>query len=192
MQWNLYPDKPSDTVPPQGYTVRFEERLFASFIYFVKAARKKYLLPEEEVFDAYSDAILHTVANIKEGKFEHRSTIKTYLHRIFHNKCVDRVRKKATKKEKPHEALYEAGWISAIPDPAKSVVEKLADEYDARILRQKMEQLGKSNQQLLQLFSEGYSDREIAEIMGYKSPDVVKTTRLRCLEKLRRLYNTKK
>ena len=36
---------------------------------------------------------------------------------------------------------------------------------------------------------QGFSDKEIAAVMKYKSPDVVKTSRLRCLEKLRHLYN---
>jgi hypothetical protein len=35
------------------------------------------------------------------------------------------------------------------------------------------------------LFEDGYSDKEIAVQMEYNTPEVVKTTRLRCLEKLR-------
>lgn len=192
MQWQLYPGKTSSITTAQRISSTYsEEGLFKAFMYFIKEGRKKYLLREEEVFDAYSDAVLQTASNIKEGKFENRSTIKTYLHRIFHNKCVDRLRKKSTKKEKAHQAVNVSDWLMAIPDPAKPVIEKLADQYDTELLKQRIEQLGENSKQLLMLFAEGYSDKEIATIMGYKSADVVKTTRLRCLDRLRRMYHTK-
>jgi hypothetical protein len=35
------------------------------------------------------------------------------------------------------------------------------------------------------MFEDGYNDKEIAEFMKYQSADVVKTTRLRCLGKLK-------
>jgi RNA polymerase sigma-70 factor (ECF subfamily) len=42
---------------------------------------------------------------------------------------------------------------------------------------------------MLLLWADGYSDKDIAGLMEYKTPDVVKTTRLRCLEKLKQLYH---
>jgi RNA polymerase sigma-70 factor (ECF subfamily) len=51
-----------------------------------------------------------------------------------------------------------------------------------------MNEMGENCRQLLGLWSESYSDKEIASIMEYKTADVVKTSRLRCLEKLRQLY----
>ncbi len=37
-------------------------------------------------------------------------------------------------------------------------------------------------------WGENYSDKEIASFLQYKTADVVKTSRLRCLERLRKLY----
>ena len=42
------------------------------------------------------------------------------------------------------------------------------------------------------MFADGYNDKEIATAMEYKTADVVKTSRLRCLDKLRQLYINKK
>jgi len=41
---------------------------------------------------------------------------------------------------------------------------------------------------MLQQWAEGFSDKEIAVSLNYKNADVAKTSRLRCLEKLKKLY----
>jgi RNA polymerase sigma-70 factor (ECF subfamily) len=41
------------------------------------------------------------------------------------------------------------------------------------------------------MFAEGFSDKEIAAAMNYKTPEVVKTSRLRCMQKLRETYTVK-
>jgi len=52
-----------------------------------------------------------------------------------------------------------------------------------------MKELGENCREMLALFADGYSDKEIAVTMEYKTAEVVKTSRLRCLEKLRQSYN---
>jgi hypothetical protein len=49
--------------------------------------------------------------------------------------------------------------------------------------------LGESCRKLLALFADGFSDQEIAVAMEYKTAEVVKTSRLRCIDKLRQSYN---
>ena len=78
-----------------------------------------------------------------------------------------------------------------IADSAKTVVQQLVEKTDVDILKNKMNELGDNCRQLLTLFADSYTDKEIATAMDYKSADVVKTSRLRCLEKLRRLYLNK-
>jgi DNA-directed RNA polymerase specialized sigma24 family protein len=72
-----------------------------------------------------------------------------------------------------------------LPDKARNVVQHLIDKANRIDLAMHIEQLGEKCKQLLLLFEDGYSDREIAEQMAYNSADVVKTSRLRCLEKIR-------
>ena len=54
-------------------------------------------------------------------------------------------------------------------------------------LRERLNQLGEKCRELLLFFEDGFTDKDIAEKMNYNSPAVVKTTRLRCIERLRDL-----
>jgi RNA polymerase sigma factor (sigma-70 family) len=168
-----------------------EETLFLQHVYFIKEGMHKYSLPEEEVFDAYSDTILYAIHNIVNGAFEKRSSIKTYLYRIFNNKCVDLIRKKTTNKNSVHQTSSVTDMLMMIADSAKTVVQQLIEKTDLEVLKNKMKELGDNCRQLLSLFADGFTDKEIAVSMEYKSADVVKTSRLRCIDKLRLLYVTK-
>jgi len=165
-----------------------EDQLFRKYVYFVREGCNKYSITEEESFDAYADAVLSAIDTITKGQFENRSTIKTYLFRIFHNKCVDLIRKKTTNKMSVHQTSAMDDMMEQLSDTAKSVIQKLIERSDFEQLRQRMEQLGEKCRKLLNLFAEGYSDKEIAEIAEYKTAEVAKTSRIRCLEKLRQSY----
>lgn len=169
-----------------------EEQLFNQYAYFIKEGMSKYSLNQEEAFSAYSDAILQTIDNIVNTSFENRSALKTYIYRIFNNKCVDLIRKKTTNKSSIHQTDSISDMLEKISDPAKTVIQQLIDKNDAELLKTKLNETGENCKQLLAMFADGYNDKEIAISMGYKSADVVKTSRLRCLDKLRQLYNNKK
>ncbi|HSC40615.1 MAG TPA: sigma-70 family RNA polymerase sigma factor [Chitinophagaceae bacterium] len=165
-----------------------EETLFNAYAYFVKEGARKYRLPEDEAFDAYSDTVLSAIEKITNGSFEGRSSLKTWLHQIFHNKCVDLLRKKTTNKSSVHQTADITDMLFQLSDSAKTVVQQLVEKADFDLLRQRLHGLGDNCRQLLQLSADGFSDREIASQMEYKSADVVKTSRLRCLDRLRQLY----
>ena len=169
-----------------------EEELFNRHAYFIKEGMSRYSLPEEEAFDAYSDTVLQAIDNIVKGLFEKRASLKTYLYRIFNNKCVDLIRKKSTNKSSIHQTMPISDMLAMIADSAKTVIQQLIDKTDLDILKNKMKELGESCRKLLAMFADGYNDKEIALSMEYKTADVVKTSRLRCLEKLRQLYTNKK
>lgn len=165
-----------------------EEQLFTSYTYFIREGMHKHGLSEDEAFDAYSDTILSAIEKIRNGSFEGRSSLKTWLYQIFHNKCVDHLRKKTTNKHSVHQTTTINDWLMQLSDTGKSIVQKLIDKTDWDLLKQKLNEIGDTCKRLLTLSAEGYSDKEIAELMKYKTADVVKTSRLRCLEKLRQLY----
>jgi RNA polymerase sigma-70 factor (ECF subfamily) len=71
---------------------------------------------------------------------------------------------------------------------AKSALQKLIDKTDWDLLKEKMNELEEKCKRLLSYWSDNYNDKEIAGVLNYKTADVVKTSRLRCLEKLRKLY----
>ena len=149
----------------------------------------KYSFTEEDAFDVYSDTILSAIEKITAGLFEGRSSLKTWLYRIFHNKCVDQVRKITTNKYKVHRTAIVSDMLLHLSDSAKSVLQKLVDRSDFDLLKKKLNELGDNCRKLLTLFADGYSDKEIAISMEYKTAEVVKTSRLRCLDKLRQSYN---
>ena len=165
-----------------------EERLFNRYAYFIKEGIYKYSLPEEDAFDLYSDTIISAIEKIASGSFQGRSSLKTWIYSIFHNKYVDLLRKKTTNKNSIHQTLSISDLLLEISDHSKSIVQKLVDKTDWEILREKLVQVGENCRQMLLLWADGYSDKDIAGLMEYKTSDVVKTTRLRCLEKLKQLY----
>lgn len=169
-----------------------EEQLFNRHAYFIKEGMSKYSLEQEEAFNAYSDTILQAIDNFINTRFENRSSIKTYLYKIFNNKCVDLIRKKTTNKSSIHQTTPVSDMLEMISDPAKTVVQQLIEKNDGELLKAKLNEIGDNCKKLLLLYADGFNDKEIAELMEYKTADVVKTSRLRCLDKLRQLYNNKK
>lgn len=167
---------------------RSEEELFNRFAYFIREGMTKHALSEDESFDAYSDTILAAVENIRNAHFEARASLKTYLYQIFHNKCVDLLRKRTTNKNSVHRPESISERLMLLSDNARSVVQKLIDKADWSLLRERLNQLEEKCRQLLMYWGENYSDKEIASILQYKTADVVKTSRLRCLDRLRKLY----
>ena len=167
---------------------RGEEELFSRYSYFIKEGIHKYSLTQEDAFDAYSDTILSAIGKIAMGSFEGRASLKTYLYQIFHNKCVDLLRKKTTNRQRVHLSETISGKLLQLSDNARSIIQQLIDQADWQLLKEKMKLLEEKCRQLLTFWGENYSDREIAAQLQYKTADVVKTSRLRCLERLRKLY----
>ena len=167
---------------------RSEDELFNRFSYFIREGMNKHALSEDESFNAYSDTILAALENIRNTRFEARSSLKTYLFQIFHNKCVDLLRKKTTNRQRVHLSETISGKLLQLSDNARSIIQQLIDQADWQLLKEKMKLLEEKCRQLLTFWGENYSDREIAAQLQYKTADVVKTTRLRCLERLRKLY----
>ena len=169
---------------------RSEEQLFNRFSYFIREGMTKHALSEDESFNAYSDTILAALVNINKEHFEARASIKTYLYQIFHNKCVDLLRKRTTNKNTVHRAEMISDRLMQLSDSARSVVQTLIDKADWNRLREKLNELEEKCRQILMFWGDNYSDKEIASFLQYKTADVVKTSRLRCLERLRKLYKT--
>lgn len=166
-----------------------EEQLYKKYFYFINVGINKYSLPEESLSDAYSDAILAAIESIVNYSFHEKSSVKTFLFQIFQNKCVDVLRRKATRRNSVHRtAVFDDARID-IPDTSKSVLDKLIERAEIDTLNGQLKKLCDKRQRLLLLSAEGYTDKEIAEEMNFKTRFVVKTCRLRCIHSLRKLKN---
>lgn len=165
-----------------------EDLLFSKYSYYIDEGIKKYSILSEESFDVYSDAILSVINAIISGTFEERSSLKTYIFRIFNNKCVDVVRRNTTNKHGVNRTVDVSDLLGQLSDTSKSIIQQLVDRNDMEQMRNRLANLSEGCQQLLMMFAEGYSDKEIAKELDYKTPEVVKTSRLRCMQKLKQVY----
>ena len=163
--------------------LQFEKLLFRKYAYFVPHRPGKYRLSEEEAKDAYADAFIAVIGNIVSGKFRGESTLKTYLSRIFRNKCVDRFRKNTTKKVNWAEEFPE------LPDESKDFVRGMIASEELEDLKLAMGGLTERCRELLWLSGQGFSPAEIADKMGFKTPRSVSSQRYKCMEKLRELIS---
>lgn len=164
-----------------------EEHLFKKYFYYIHWGLKKYSVTEDEIFDVYSGTIFAVFESITKGSFKGNSSLKTIVYRIFHNRCVDVFRKKTTYRNKVHQSLELKDKQLNISNNSESVVEQLIKRTDKELFKQMRKQLCDKNQRLLLLAAEGYSDQQITIAMNFKSRDVVKTSRLRCIRTLRPL-----
>lgn len=166
----------------------FENGLYEKYSYLIREGVWKHKLSTDECSMVYSDTILTIIENIKNERFEGRSGLKTYLYQIFNNKCVDLLRKNATNRQQVHKGNTIDDYINILPDDSRSIVQQLIDQYDLEVLHERLRELGEKCRQMLKAWSEGFMDQEIAVEMGYQTSAVVKTSRLRCMEKLREMY----
>lgn len=169
----------------------FENALYLRFSYFIEEGVHKFSLTREDAFSCYSDAVIKVINHIASGVFEGRSSLKTYLYQIYHNKCVDQFRKNTTNKSEVHKSDLLPEMLTSLSDSAKSVLQRLADRSDTENLEQRLTELGEACRKMLLLSADGWTDLQIASEMNFKNAGVAKTSRLRCMEKLRRLYTLK-
>ncbi|HEX5151866.1 MAG TPA: RNA polymerase sigma factor [Parafilimonas sp.] len=166
-----------------------EEQLFKQYDYFMNLGINKYSLPKDSISDAYSDTILAAIESIINYSFREKSSLKTFLFQIFQNKCIDILRKNTTRRNSVHRTVAINGSQMHLSDPSQSVLEKLIERTEMDTLKEQLKKLCDKRQRLILLCAEGYTDKEIAVEMNFKTPFVVKTCRLRCIHSLRKLKN---
>ncbi len=164
---------------------RAEDQLFSQYAYLMNTSQKKFKLNDDEIFTAYSDTVLKIIEKIISDDFEGRSSIKTYLFTIFNNKCVDVLRKKSSNKYAVNNTEEFTDTLADLSDPAKSIIQVLIERTDIESLKKKLQDLGNKCRELLEYFINNSPDKTTAEKLGYSSADVVRTSRGRCIEKLR-------
>lgn len=166
----------------------FENKLYDKYRYLIRNGSRNHKIEEEDASMAYSDTILTTIEHIATGRFEGRSELKTYIHQIFLNKCVDVIRKRTTNTMQAFQRISLEELLIPVPDSQRTALADLIRQQDHQRIRQLLARIGERCQEILTLWSEGFSDREIALQYQYSTDGVAQTTRLRCLEKLRIMY----
>lgn len=174
----------------QNYPQRqiWENKLYMAYRYMIKDAIYKHKLNEDEASMAYSDAILATIHQIDSNKFQQRSSLKTYIFKIFQFKCIDLLRANQTQKSGHNKTEMLEDFLELLPDEQQDILRKLSVKYEINLLKTKIQAMDERCKTIILAWGEGYKDSEIADELGYQSSAVAKTSRLRCLEKLKKLY----
>ncbi len=163
----------------------FEKELYRKYEYYINEGCREHNISYDDSFSAYSDAVMSAIHNILNNSFNREASLKTYLYRIFSNKCIDIIRRNTTIKEKVNKSTAQPELLQQLPDNAKIAIEKLIDGEKVQAIKKCLELIGEKCKKLLLLFRDGYTDKEIAEKLDYNSPSVAKITRFRCLERIK-------
>jgi len=130
---------------------------------------------KEDAEDVLQEGLRRMIVNVRNGEFNEKSTIKTYLFSICRNIWIGRLRR-IHKWQEIQTILTSPSTLST----AQQVEEKDRSE----LLQKALGNISKQCQSVLTLWTLGYSMKEIAQQTGYKNAQVAKKKKHICLEKL--------
>jgi RNA polymerase sigma factor (sigma-70 family) len=123
--------------------------------------------------DMYHEGIIVLDRNIREGKFRGESPVKGYLYSICRFLWMNQMRKLA--RSKP---------MAEVPREDEADLEtpeiQLIDQERKELLAGWLGELGERCQRILELWKLSYSMEEIAEALGFSSPDMARKAKYRC------------
>ncbi|WNJ17311.1 sigma-70 family RNA polymerase sigma factor [Pontibacter sp. G13] len=134
-------------------------------------------VPETMVADIFHDSILKLIENTQKGLFEGASSLKTYLYGIAKNLCykyLEGCRKRAK------DCTYFPSICSESNCPEHTLMEAEAKDF----LDQAVGSISPQQGKIVQLWSQAYSMKEIAQTLGYQSEGVVRVTKMRSFRQL--------
>lgn len=162
---------------------RLVAQIYQQYMGFVYKGQQRYKLNQEEARDAYGDAITGLCHQIQQDKFRGDSKLSTYLFKSFSNRCVDKLRRRAS-----HAKVQWEDLTPTMPDKAKTMIQELVLKEETNRILDLMASLGEKCKKIL-IDSEyyGFNLQEIAERIGFKNAASVSSMKYRCLDKLKKL-----
>ncbi|MEO1628669.1 MAG: sigma-70 family RNA polymerase sigma factor, partial [Bacteroidota bacterium] len=135
----------------------------------------------EEAVDFYQQGFVQLNTIFQKGKYK-GGNIKGY----FYNVCVNL---KLNDRRKRKEVL--PGDSMAFHQEDHSTERQIVSNEQKELLNKWLAQLTEKCRDTLRLWDQGYSRQEIANQMGYNSPEQAGLARFRCMEKLQSLIDFK-
>lgn len=150
---------------------------------FIGAMRKSYAFLTNEVLEeAFQDAMHDFYQDVKTGKFEkYANSIRKYVFIMGRNKAISQFRHLHPDRyvETPVEELDLYRSLSYVSN-------EVEDEEKKNVIYRLVHSIGEPCSRVLTFFFyDVLSMREIAAAMGYKSSDVAKATKKKCMEKVK-------
>lgn len=134
----------------------------------------------EEAKDVFQDAIVNLLVSIQEGKFEGKSSLGTYLYAISKNLWYRRFNRSLKQDlldspEQSEEVAEDTPELLLMADHQRELLEHLLDSLKAKC------------KEVLTMWSQKYSMKEIASQLEYRNEQVVRNKKNHCLKELKSL-----
>ena len=143
--------------------------------------RENARLDGHDLADIFQNAVLIAVMNIESGRLsELAGTLCTYVFGVCKN-LIQAFNRKRSRTTLPGEEL-----LPVSHDVDSGAESQMIAREENENLWSKVSSLGEPARSLLILtYQEGLTSQEIADVMGYASPEVVRQLRKRAIDKLR-------
>jgi RNA polymerase sigma-70 factor (ECF subfamily) len=153
---------------------------------FLSWAQKKYNLAPEVAADHFQDAIIKCYENIRNDKLMVlTSSFKTYIFAIAKNLILNTL----------NQSSFMSSGLEKLTENHKvEILDELQHKERQRLVGELLEKTGEPCKSILRMFYfNGFSMESIASRLDYKNENVVKSTKIRCIndlkEKIRKFYN---
>ncbi len=161
------------------------EYLFESHLGYIHKAKKQLNLSLEQANDAYADALVKLIRQIRNDRFLGESKLSTYFYSIFHNTCVDVLRKETTNLS--YSSLNELAYSKK----EKDLLNLIELKDSVKQVKAQMHQIGEPCKKILLDWAYwGYSMREIAVRSSLASEESARSMKYKCLKKLKAIMTT--
>ncbi len=155
---------------------------------FLTWSRKRFSCSEDDILDAYQDAMIVFYNNVKNKKITNlESTIKTYIFAIGKNLLLKSYanNQKTTLSDNIDDAI--------VRKVDYTVGHKIELTHRQQVLSGILNQMGDVCANIIKLFYyRNFSIEAIKHELGYKHVDVVKSQKLRCMKKLKTMAKAQK
>ena len=160
--------------------------LFHNMKGFLPQIKEKLNLPQQQMQDAYADALVKLIRKLKDGTFRGESKISSYFYKIFYNTAVDVSRKNASNKNMETLELLEHDARE------RDLLNMIDNKDEATQVVKVINTMGDLCQRILMDWGYyGYSMAEIATRSDLSNAESARSMKYKCLKKLRELLNTK-
>lgn len=150
-----------------------DKELFRMIYVFVKASGGGLA----DAKDVFQDAIVLLDRNLRTGKYEGKSSLRTYFTSIAKWRWVALRRSKGRNTVELELELYDTGVV----DPELEYL----DEERKAVLNQVISQMNERCQRMLNLYKLSHSMEEIAAQLGFANAEVAKNEVYKCRQKLK-------
>ena len=134
--------------------------------------------------DLVQDLLLEVTTSLRSGGFRGECQLRTYVWRIAHYRCLNRIRDRARRPE--HELGDDENQV---PDPTRAVLDRLVDAESTDLLIRFLHTVSVDCRRLWTRLLEGRSYREMSRETGI-SEGALRVRVLRCRQKALNLWKT--